>query len=61
MGREIQYILPLNRKCAAVKKYFSLFLNSCVLSNLFIALGNLLYNFVSTFALLFLKSVVLQN
>ena len=43
------------------KKYFSLLLNSCILSNLFIALGNLLYNFIPTFALLFLKCVVLQN
>ena len=42
------------------KKYFNLLLNSCILSNLFIVLGNLLYNFIPTFALLFLKSVVLQ-
>jgi hypothetical protein len=43
------------------KKYFSLLLNSCILSNLFIVLGNLLYNCIPTFALLFLKCVVLQN
>jgi hypothetical protein len=55
------YIHPLNRKCVAIKKTFSLPLNSCILSNPFIVLGNLLYNFIPTFALLFLKSVVLQN
>jgi hypothetical protein len=43
------------------KKYLRLFLNSCILSSLFIVSGNLLYNFIPTFALLFLKSVVLQN
>jgi hypothetical protein len=43
------------------KKYFSLLLNSCILSNCFIVLGNLLYNFIPTFVLLFLRSVVLQN
>ena len=43
----------MNRKCVAV--------NSCILSNLVIVLGNLLWNFLPTFALVFLKSVVLQN
>jgi hypothetical protein len=43
------------------KKYFSLLLNSCILSNHFIAFGNLLYYFIPTFAPLFLRSVVLQN
>ena len=55
------YIHPLSRKYVALKKYFSLLLNSCIFSNLFIVLGNLLYNFIPTFALLFLKTVVLQN
>jgi hypothetical protein len=54
------YIHPLNRKCVAVKNT-CLLLNSCILPNLFIVLGNLLYNFIPTFAKLFLKSVVLQN
>jgi hypothetical protein len=43
------------------KKYFSLLLNSCILSNRFIVFGNLLYNFIPIFAPLFLRSVVLQN
>ena len=43
------------------KKYFSLLLNSCTIFILFIVLGNLLYNFIPTFALPFLKGVVLQN
>ena len=55
------YIHPLSRKYVALKKYFSLLLNSCIFSNLFIVLGNLLYNFIPTFALLFLKRVVMQN
>jgi len=44
-----------------IKKYFSFLLNSCILSNLFVVLGNLLNNFIPIFALLFLRSVVLQN
>jgi len=40
---------------------FSLLLNSWIFSNLFIVLSNLLYSFIPTFALLFLKRVVLQN
>ena len=43
------------------KKYFRLLLNSCIFSNLFIVLGNLLYNLIPIFALLFWKIVVLQN
>jgi hypothetical protein len=53
------YIYPLNKKCVAVKN--TSVLNSCIFSSLFIVLGNLLYNFIPTVALLFLKSVVLQN
>ena len=44
-----------------IKKYFSFLLNSCILCNLFVVLGNLLYNFVPIFALLFLRSIILQN
>ena len=54
-------IHPLNRRCVAVKNSSNLLLNSCIFSNLFIVLGNLFYNFLPTFALLFLKRVVLQN
>jgi hypothetical protein len=43
------------------KKYFTLLLNSCNFSNLFIVPGNLLNNVIPTFPLLFLTTVVLQN
>ena len=54
------YIHPLNRKCVAVKILQSSF-KFLYLCNFFILLGNLLCNFIPTFALLFLKSMVLQN
>ena len=48
-------------KMCCSKKYLSLLLNSFIFSNFFIMLGNLLYNFIPTFLLLFFKRVVLQN
>jgi hypothetical protein len=44
-----------------IKKYFSLLLNSCIFSNLFIVSGDLLNNLMPTFPLLVLKRVVLQK
>jgi len=39
------------------KKYFSLLLNSCNFSNVFIVFGNLLYNFIPTYVLLSVEAV----